>query len=139
MNFHVEIDGVIAAAFTTVCGIEAEVSVVDYRSGSDRNPAPRKLPGEARYSNLILRRGLGRDLSLWNWMRETLNGATARRNIAIILLSESGTPVVRFLFRDAFPVKWTGPELNAQSSDVAIESLEIAHEGLSIEAPYLRS
>src|SRR5215472_2918508 len=86
MNFRVEIEGIAASDFLTVSGIEAAVNVVDYRNGGDKLSSPRKLPGEAGFTNLILRRGLTADLSLWDWMRQTLEGQVSRRNISIVLL-----------------------------------------------------
>jgi phage tail-like protein len=132
MNFRVEIEGIAASDFLTVCGIEAAVNVVDYRNGGDKLSSPRKLPGEASFTNLILRRGLTADLSLWDWMRQTLEGQVSRRNVSIVLLDDAREAVLRFNVVNAWPVKWTGPALNAESSDVAIETLEITHEGLAV-------
>jgi phage tail-like protein len=133
-NFRVEIDGIAGSGFLQVSGVEAEVAVIDYRSGNDRIAAVRKLPGEAKFSNLVLKRGLTSDLSLWNWMQQTLEGQVSRRNMSVVLLNDAGEEVLRFNFRDAWPVKWSGPSLNGETSDVAIETLEITHEGLSIVA-----
>jgi phage tail-like protein len=65
-------------------------------------------------------------------MREVLEGQVSRRSMSVVLLNDAREEVVRFNFRDAWPVKWSGPNLNAEGSDIAIETLEIAHEGLSI-------
>jgi phage tail-like protein len=67
-------------------------------------------------------------------MQETLDGKLTRKNISIVLLSDAGEEVLRFNFRNAWPVKWSGPNLNAEASDVAIETLELAHEGLSLSS-----
>jgi phage tail-like protein len=132
MNFVVEIDGIPAAQFLEVSGIEADLAVIDYRPGNDKVLGARKLPGEAKFSNIVLKRGMTSDLSLWNWMREALEGQVSRRSMSVVLLNDAGEEAVRFNFRDAWPVKWSGPNLNAEGSDIAIETLEIAHEGLSI-------
>ena len=132
MKFVVEIDGIPSSAFLAVSCIEADVAVVDYRPGNDKVPGARKLPGEAKFSNIVLKRGMTSDLSLWNWMRETLEGQVSRRNMSVALLNEAGVEVMRFNFTDAWPVKWSGPNLNGEGSDIATETLEIAHEGLSI-------
>jgi phage tail-like protein len=131
-KFVVEIDGIPTSAFLAVSGIEADVAVTDYRPGNDKVPGARKLPGEAKFSNIVLKRGMTSDLSLWKWMQETLEGKVTRRSISVVLLNDAGDEVMRFNFRDAWPVKWSGPILNAEASDVAIETLEIAHEELSI-------
>lgn len=133
-NFRVEIDGIAAFEFLQVSGIEAEVAVIDYRNGSDKTAVPRKIPGEAKFTNLILKRGLTSDLSLWNWMQQTLDGQVSRRNMSVVLLNEAKESVLRFNLRDAWPVRWSGPNLNGEANDVAIETLEITHEGFSIAA-----
>jgi phage tail-like protein len=133
-KFLVEIEGIVTSAFLSVSGIEADVAAVDYRPGNDKLPSARKLPGEAKFSNLVLKRGLTSDLSLWQWMQDTLQGNLQRRAISVVLLNDTGEPVLRFNFRDAWPVKWSGPILNAEGNDVAIETLEITHEGLLVLA-----
>jgi phage tail-like protein len=130
-NFRVEIDGIAPSDFMEVSGIEAAVTEVDYRSGTDKSLAARKLPGEVVYSNIVLRRGVTADASLWLWMKLALDGTVERKNMSVILLDEAGNEVVRWNFSNAWPVKWSGPVLNAEVSSVAVESLEIAHEGIS--------
>jgi phage tail-like protein len=130
-KFVVEIEGIPTSAFLAVSRIEADVAVTDYRPGNDKVPGARKLPGEAKFSNIVLKRGMTSDLSLWNWMRETLEGQVSRKSISIILLNDAGEEVMRLNFKDAWP-KWSGPNLNGETSEVAIETVEIAHEGLSI-------
>jgi len=132
MKFKVEIDGIAATAFSEVSGIEADVAVVDYRPGNDNAPGPRKLPGEAHFSSLLLKRGMTADLSLWNWMKQVLDGKIERKNLSVVLFNDAGQEVLRFNFRDAWPVKWSGPILNGQTSDIAIETLELAHEGFFV-------
>jgi phage tail-like protein len=134
MKFKVEIDGISSSAFSEVSGIGAEIAVADYRPGNDKAPGPRKLPGEAHFSNIVLKRGMTADHSLWDWMQKTLDGIIERKSISIVLLNDAGQEVVRFNCRDAWPTKWTGPTLNGASSDVAIETLELAHEGLTVAA-----
>ena len=94
----------------------------------------RKLPGLTTYANIVLKRGLTRDLSLWNWRQSVVNGQTDRRSGTIVLLDESRKQVLRWRFAEGWPVKWEGPALNAQANEIAIETLEIAHEGLELEA-----
>ena len=132
MKFKVEIEGISVTAFSEVSGIEADVAVVDNRPGTDKAPGFRKLPGEAHFANIVLKRGLTDDLSLWQWMQKTLDGKIERKNGSIVLLSEAGEEVLRFNFRDAWPTKWTGPTLNGGAGGIAIETLEIAHEGLTV-------
>lgn len=133
-NFRVEIDGIAASDFLEVTGIEADVPVIDYRTGGDRIAAARKLPGEANFSNLILRRGLTPDLSLWNWMQQTLQGQVVRKSISVVLLDDARQEVLRFNVTNAWPVRWSGPMLNGEKNEVALETLEVTYEGLSVVA-----
>jgi phage tail-like protein len=130
-NFLLEIDGVAMAGFTAVSGLTTETSVIEYREGSDRTP-PRKLPGLTKYSNIVLKRGWTKDRALWDWRKTVVDGAVRRANGSIILLGDSRQPVARWNFREAWPCKWEGPALNAKSSEVAIETLELAHEGFDL-------
>lgn len=129
-NFHVEIDGVAQAAFSEVHLPTTSIEVIEYRDGSDVSKAPRKLPGVIKYNNLVLKRGLTLSRDLYQWFRRLLNGQADRRNLSIILLDDQRQPVVRWNVRSAWITKWEGPALNAKGNDVAIETMELAHEGI---------
>jgi phage tail-like protein len=131
-NFIVEIDGINAAGFTECSGLSTTTDVIEYREGNERSGA-RKLPGLTKFTNIVLKRGMTRSRDLWNWRKTVIDGAVERKSGAIVLLADDRTPVGRFRFRDGWPTKWEGPALNAKSSEVAIETLEIAHEGLEVE------
>jgi phage tail-like protein len=134
-NFRVEIDGITLSDFMEVSGIEAAVTVVDYREGTDKALGARKLPGATVYNNIVLKRGMTSDLSLWTWMKQGLDGAVQRKNMSVVLLDASGNEVLRWNIVNAWPVKWSGPSLNAEASnDIAIETIEITHEGVSLQA-----
>lgn len=128
-NFVVEIDGIARAAFLEASGLASETAVIEYRVGGERG-ATRKLPGLTRYANLVLRRGITQDAELWNWRRTVEQGQVDRRNGSVILLDDDRTPVVRWNFFNGWICKWEGPALNAQANEVAVETIEIAHEGL---------
>jgi phage tail-like protein len=125
---RVEIDGVAVAGFTECSGLASETDVVSYREGVDQRI--RLLPGLTRYSRIVLKRGITLDRSLWEWRQSAVSGSVDRRNGSVVLLDASRNEVARWNFVEAWPAKWVGPNLNAQSSDVAIETLEIVHEGL---------
>jgi len=127
-NFRVEIDGVAVAAFTECTGLSSETEVVEYREGGDFRV--RKLPGLTKYANLVLRRGITLDRTLWEWRQQVINGRAERRSCSVILLDTERQEVARWNIVEAWPAKWVGPDLNAQSNEVAIETLELAHEGL---------
>ncbi len=131
-NFRVEIDGITASSFSEVSGLEASVDVIEYRAGDAKLNSEQKLPGLNKFTNITLKRGLTKDTSLWNWIKSAMAGNLTRANMAIILLDQSDNPVLTWLVRNAWPCKWSGPVLSAQSSEVAIETLEISHEGLDL-------
>jgi phage tail-like protein len=130
-NFIVEIDGIARAAFSEVSGLESETAVIEYRSGQDF--VTRKLPGRTRYANIVLRHGITKDHELWDWRKNIVEGNPDRRNGSIKLLDDALAEVLRWNFRDGWICKWVGPTLNAKSNEVAIETIEIAHEGLELE------
>jgi phage tail-like protein len=103
--------------------------VIEYRVGGEPSTV-RKLPGLTRYSNIVLRRGITKDAELWNWRQTVVQGNVDRRNGSIILLDEDGTELVRWNFFHGWIAKCEGPALNAKGNEVAIETVEIAHEGL---------
>ncbi|HSC72976.1 MAG TPA: phage tail protein [Gaiellaceae bacterium] len=127
-NFRVEIDG-LTASFSEVSGLESEVEAIDYREGGEPLRV-RKLPGLHRYANIVLKRGITRDLELWSWHKQVLDGTVQRRNGSVVLLDDQGQEQVRWNFVNSWPCKYIGPTLNAKGSDVAIETLELTHEGL---------
>jgi phage tail-like protein len=129
--FLVEIDGIARAAFSEVSGLESETAVVEYRMGGEPNTV-RKLPGLTKYANIVLRRGVTKDDELWNWRKAVVDGNVDRRNGSITLLDDSHNEVVRWNFYNGWPSKWEGPALDAKANEVAIETLEIAHEGLEL-------
>jgi phage tail-like protein len=128
-KFRVEIDGLTAAAFREVSGLESETAVIEYRVGTDPNVV-RKLPGLTKYANLVFKRGITQDAELAQWRQRVIEGNLDRRNGSIVLQDDTGQDQVRWNFRNGWPCKLQGPDLNAHGSDVAIETLEIAHEGL---------
>ena len=130
-NFLVEIDGITRAAFHEVSGFDSTIDVVEHREGGD-NLSPRKLPGMTKHSNIVLKWGLADDTDLYNWHRDVVNGKVQRRNGSIVLLDRAGQERRRWNFVNAWPTKWDGPDFNAEGNDIAIETLELAHEGLEL-------
>jgi phage tail-like protein len=83
-----------------------------------------------KHSNIVLKWGLADDTQLYQWHRDAVNGNVQRRNGSIVLLDRRGQEVARWNFVRAWPTKWDGPDLTAEGNDVAIETLELAHEGV---------
>lgn len=135
-NFLIQIDGVTKAGFSEVSGLTTDTNVMEYREGDESNHGVntvRKLVGLVKYNNIVLKRGWTKDASLWAWRKTVLDGNTQRQSGSISLLDEGRNKVLSWSFHDAWPVKWEGPALNAKTSEVAIETLEIVHEGLVLD------
>lgn len=130
-NFLVEINGITRAAFREASGLDSTQSPIEYREGSDPLTV-RKLPGLNTYSNITLSRGITSDPELWEWREQAARGRVRRTSGSVVLLDNEGNEVKRWNFLEGWPTKWTGPSLNATGSEVAIEQLEIAHEGITL-------
>jgi len=131
-NFLVQIDGVTKAGFQEVSGLSIDVSVMEYRDGTDIPLSVRKFPGLVRYSPIVLKRGLTQDASLWNWFQTVLNGNVQRADGSIVLLDPARNSVLRWNFVRGWPSKWEGPHLDGKTNEVAIETLVIEHEGITL-------
>lgn len=121
------------AGFSECTGLEATVEFQEYREGG-QNSFVHKFPTRATFANLTFRHGviyLSDDL--WSWHNDFVQGRGKRKDGTIVLLDESRKPAKVWQFRRGLPTKWVGPSLNANQSAVAIESLEIAHEGLTLQ------
>jgi phage tail-like protein len=125
------VQGPVVGGFSECSGLEGSVQVEEYREGGN-NSTTLKFPGRMNWSNLTLKHGVTVNTGLWNWFSQYKSGRGKRRDGLILLQNDELVPVAVWRFVRAFPVKWTGPQLNAAQSSVAIESLEIAHEGLQL-------
>ena len=131
LRFWVQIDGVEIAGFSECSGIGVETETFEYAEGG-LNTFTHKLPVRTKYGNLTLKRGIDPGQELYAWYISTLDGKTQRKDISVIIYGpESGTEVRRWDLKQAYPVKWTGPDLRTDASAAAIESVEIAHEGFT--------
>lgn len=131
-NFAVELDGIARAGFRECSGLDASQDPIEYREGTE-GLTTRKLPGLNKYSNITLKWGMTDDTELWDWRKKAMTGKVERKNGSIVLLDDTGAEKMRWNFREAWPTKWTGPSFNATGNEVAIETLEIAHEGLELQ------
>lgn len=129
-RYKVEIDGIEAGGFSEVTGFDASIDVIEYREG-DMVQTPMKVPGLKKYGNITLKQGLADSRVIYEWMIEGVNGAVQRKTITITLLDETEAAVASWQVINAWPTKYTAPDFNATSSEIAIESLEIAHEGMT--------
>ena len=137
-NLVVDVAGAQATAgFSEISGLEATMDVESYDAGGI-NSASLKFPGRIKWANLVFKRGVlaYRDPSdtsdFWTWLQSFLDGQGMRKDGTITLLDEAQQPALVWGWSRGLPVKWTGMTLNAAQSQVAIEQLEIAHEGLTL-------
>ncbi len=137
-NFEVLLTGVsedgsaVKGSFSEASGLDTEIPAIEYRNGSEGNTM-RKSPGLVKYTNIVLKHGIVGDLAFWNWVMEGVNGTVRRTEGSILLLDENKQEVMRWNFHRAWPCKHTGPTLNAKNNEIAMESLEICHEGLTVD------
>jgi len=130
-RFLVEMDGIVQAGFSEVTIPDSAQDPVEYREGADL-PTVRKLAGLIKYGNVVLKWGSTDSLELFEWRKMVEDGKMdeARKNMAVIVLNELGEPSARWEFREAWATKYDAPDLKATGNEVAIETLEIAHEGM---------
>jgi phage tail-like protein len=129
-NFLVEIEGILAGGFSECSGLQVETEFIDYREGG-QNDFVHRFAGPTKYPPLMLKHGLTQIDGLWSWHQDVVKGKIERRNGTIYLLDKQRIPVMWWDFKEAIPLKWTGPELRADSNAVAFESVELSHRGLS--------
>ena len=126
------LQAVAGGSFQEVTGLGAQLEVVNYAEGG-RNDSVHQLPLRHSWNRITLKRGVVRDRLLWSWYENGLHDSLgARRDGTVFMLDESGLPAKAWTFHGGLAAKWTGPDLHAEQNAVAVESLEIAHEGLTI-------
>lgn len=135
-KFHFSVEwGGSRIGFTEVTGLDRSLEVIEYRDGSSFEYSKIKMPGLEKYSNITLKRGtFADDNEYFAWLNTVQMNKIERRDVTISLLNESHEPVMVWRVKNAFPVKVQSSDLKADGNEVAIETLEIAHEGLTIEA-----
>ncbi|MDH6143530.1 MULTISPECIES: phage tail protein [Kitasatospora] len=128
-RFTVLRNGQPIGGFSEVGGLQLETEVFDYPEGGV-NDVVHKLPVRTKQTNLSLKRGLA-DRILWDWHDDVVSGRVTRWDVVVLVYDQAGdTPVAQWGLHRVYPVKWVGPSLNATQNQVAIETLELVHEGL---------
>lgn len=135
-KFAVEIDGILAGGFNKVSGMGSEMETRDLKEGGENNIKIKLFEG-IKYNNITLSKGVGFSTALWDWYYEVIDGkhllGLPKKSGSIILYNNAGDEVARWDFVNAYPIKWKGPDLNAQdSSAVAIEEYELVVEKLVV-------
>jgi len=134
-KFHFQVDwGGAKMAFTEVTGLDMEREVIEYREGSSKEYSKLKMPGLAKYSNITLKRGSFKgDNEFYKWWAENKLETVKRRDITISLLNEEHQPVISWKIKNAWPSKVQATELKSDDNSVAIETMEVVHEGITAE------
>ena len=131
-RFEIKLDDMpdSVAGFSECTGIQLETEVHDYNEGG-RNDHVHKFPTRTKQSNIVLKRGIV-DLEVWNWYRDLYQDGKMRFRDGTITVRDpsGGSPVIEWQFKRAFPCKWQGPDLNASQNNVAVETVELCHQGL---------
>lgn len=129
-NFVVEIEGLITGGFTEVTGLESEIELESYLEGGV-NGYIHQFPRRTRYPNLVLTHGITDSDTLWHWYQAAMVGKIELKNCTIMLRDRLENIAMHWNFKNAYPVKWVGPQFNASNATaVAVERLELLHQGI---------
>jgi phage tail-like protein len=130
-RFYVLIEGIAQAVFAEVSGLQIETEVTEYAEGGN-NRFIHRVPGRTKVSTLTLKHGMTASNDLFKWYVKTMTGRSDARNLSVIMYDAKGVELLRWDFIKAFPIKWVGPQLSAGGNATAVETLELAHEGLTV-------
>jgi len=132
-HFEVKWDATVMS-FQEVSGLDAEAQPLEYRHGNSKEFSLLRMPGMKKYSDVTMKKGVFKaDNKFWEWFNEIKMNTVKRKPITISLLDEAGSPTMVWTLKNAWPMKITGTDLKSQGNEVAVESIVIAHEGLTIE------
>jgi phage tail-like protein len=134
-KFHFEVDwGGARIGFTEVSGLDVETEVIEYRDGALPEFSKMKIPGMQKFANITLKRGVfASDNDYFNWWNTVSLNTIERRDVTVSLLNEAHEPVMVWKIKNAWPTKIASTDLKADGNEIAIESIELAHDGLSIQ------
>jgi len=133
--FHFQVEwGGTNIGFSEVSGLTSEYDLIEYRDGASPEFTKVKMTGLKKYSNITMKRGIvPADNEFFTWLNDTKMNAPKRRDLIINLLNEEHQPIMTWKVKNAFPLKVEGPSLKSDGNEVAIESIELAHEGVNVE------
>jgi phage tail-like protein len=133
--FYVEIKGINVAQFSEVNGLQIEIETEPYREGG-KNDFIYNFPKGIKYQPLVLKRGITDIDELWNWYKDVMKGKIERKDVTIRMyrsykdMKDNEAKWRSWTFEKAYPIKWTGPALKADSNTIAFESIELVHQGI---------
>jgi phage tail-like protein len=126
--------GLVEASFTEVSGLTQEIQSIDYRDGLDKVTVPRKIPGMSKFSNVTLKRGVFHQRQeLQEWFNSKKYNTVDRRTVIVELKDPAGQTLISWTLSNAYPIKIDGPSLKSDGNEIAIESMELVHEGLTVK------
>jgi phage tail-like protein len=131
--FYVSI-GSLKLVFSELNGLKFETETMDYQEGG-LNTFTHRLPGRSKASNLVLKRGMAPTREFLDWYMKIASGNIDRQNISVEMFDLKGSVIIRWEFANAYPVSWTGPSFVASDATLAVESLELAHDGIIRVSP----
>lgn len=132
-HFTVEVAGLPDATFSEVSGLDVEAQIIEYRHGNSPDFSTIKMPGIKKYSNITLKKGIFKsDNKFWDWFNKIKMNTIERQAMTIKLLDEAGNPTMVWTLKNAWPTKITGTDMKSDGNEVAVETMEVAHEGLTI-------
>jgi phage tail-like protein len=130
-RFYVAIEGMPQAVFAEASGLNIEMAVEEVEEGGN-NDFVHRIPGRSKLTNLTLKRGITNSNEFLTWALEVAHGKLTKRNLSVVLYNPDGSEFMRWDYTKAYPVKWNGPQLKSDDTANAIESLELAYEGMKI-------
>ena len=131
-RFEVKWDSTVMS-FQEVSGLDAEAQVLEYRHGDSPEASVIKMPGMKKYSDVTMKKGVFKaDNKFWSWFNEIKMNTILRKSVTISLLEEHGKPTMVWTLKNAFPMKIQGTDLKSTGNEVAVETIVVAHEGLTV-------
>ncbi len=130
-RFYVMLGDKVEGVFTEVSGLQVEIDVMDYQEGGN-NDFVHRLPGYTKVTNLTLKRGMTGSNEFYKWFAKVASGKFTRRDVTVVMYDAGGNELMRWNFSQAYPVKWIGPQFRSTETAAAIETLELAHQGMTL-------
>jgi phage tail-like protein len=134
-KFHFQAEwGGVRIGFTEISGLDVETEVIEFRDGASKEYSKRKMPGMQKFPNVTMKRGIfASDNDYYKWWNSVALNTVQRRDVTVSLLNEKHEPVLVWKIKNAWPAKIASTDLKSDGNEVAIESIELAHDGLAIQ------
>jgi len=134
-KFHFQAEwGGVRIGFTEISGLDVETEVIEFRDGASKEYSKRKMPGMQKFTNVTMKRGVfASDNDYYKWWNTVALNTVERRDVTVSLLNEKHEPVLVWKIKNAWPTKIASTDLKSDGNEVAIESIELAHDGLAIQ------